>query len=124
TTFFKQRSVATCQLSSHLEKSFRQQGETYMKKNLVLVLVGVLSLTFLSCQRGADKAGGAPRIALVLKTLNNPFFIDMKKGDEDKAKQLGVDLTVQAAEREVDVEKQMQIIENLMQTKVAALCVK
>jgi ribose transport system substrate-binding protein len=94
-----------------------------MKKNLVFVLLGILSLTFLSCQRGADKAGGTPRIALVLKTLNNPFFIDMKKGAEDKAKQLGVDLTVQAAEREVDVEKQMQIIENLIQTKVAALCV-
>jgi ribose transport system substrate-binding protein len=94
-----------------------------MKKNLVFVLLGILSLTFLSCQRGADKAGSAPRIALVLKTLNNPFFIDMKKGAEDKAKQLGVDLTVQAAEREVDVEKQMQIIENLIQTKVAALCV-
>ena len=78
-----------------------------MKKNLVFVLLGILSLTFLSCQRGADQAGGAPRIALVLKTLNNPFFIDMKKGAEDKAKELGVDLTVQAAEREVDVEKQM-----------------
>jgi ribose transport system substrate-binding protein len=94
-----------------------------MKKNLVIIVLGILSPTFLGCQRGADQAGGAPRIALVLKTLNNPFFIDMKKGAEDKAKQLGVDLTVQAAEREVDVEKQMQIIENLIQTKVAALCV-
>ena len=36
---------------------------------------------------------------------------------------MGVNLIVQAAEREVDVEKQMQIIENLIQTKVAALCV-
>jgi ribose transport system substrate-binding protein len=59
----------------------------------------------------------------VLKTANNPFFIDMQKGAEDAAKKLGVQLIVQAAEREVDVEKQMQIIENLIQTKVAALCV-
>src|SRR5205085_10481574 len=36
---------------------------------------------------------------------------------------LGVNLVVQAAEREVDVEKQMQIIENLIQRNVAALCV-
>ena len=94
-----------------------------MKKGLVLILLGMLSITFLSCQRGAEQAGGAPRIALVLKTANNPFFIDMQKGAEETAKKLGVDLTVQAAEREVDVEKQMQIIENLIQTKVAALCV-
>ena len=92
-----------------------------MKKGLIFILLGFLSLTFLSCQRGAEQAGSAPRIALVLKTLNNPFFIDMQKGAEEAAKKLGVNLIVQAAEREVDVEKQMQIIENLIQTKVAAL---
>ena len=47
----------------------------------------------------------------------------MQKGAKDAAQKLGVNLIVQAAEREVDVEKQMQIIENLIQTKVAALCV-
>lgn len=94
-----------------------------MKQVLVLILLVVMSLTFLSCQRGPEQAGGVPRIALVLKTANNPFFIDMQKGAEDAAKKLGVNLIVQAAEREVDVEKQMQIIENLIQTKVAALCV-
>ena len=94
-----------------------------MKKGLVLTLAVILSLTFLGCQRGTEQPGSAPRIALVLKTANNPFFIDMQKGAEDAAKRLGVNLIVQAAEREVDVEKQMQIIENLIQTKVAALCV-
>jgi ribose transport system substrate-binding protein len=34
-----------------------------------------------------------------------------------------VNLVVQAAEREVDVDKQMQIIENLIQTKIGALAV-
>ncbi len=94
-----------------------------MKRVLVFVLVGIMSITFASCQRGTDQAAGAPRIALVLKTANNPFFIDMQKGAEEAAKKLGVTLVVQAAEREVDVEKQMQIIENLIQAKVAALCV-
>jgi ribose transport system substrate-binding protein len=94
-----------------------------MKRPLVLIVAGTMLLGFTSCQRGTDQAGGAPRIALVLKTANNPFFIDMQKGAEDAAKKLGVNLIVQAAEREVDVEKQMQIIENLIQAKVAALCV-
>ena len=95
-----------------------------MKKKLFLILLGILSITLISCQRGGDQTGGgAPRIALVMKTANNPFFIEMQRGAEEKAKKLGVNLIVQAADREVDVEKQMQIVENLIQTKVAALCV-
>src|SRR5919199_2004370 len=94
-----------------------------MKKTLIFILSVILSIALLSCQRGQEQAGGAPRIAFVMKTANNPFFIEMQKGAEDAAKRLGVDLVVQAAEREVDVEKQMQIVENLIQTKVAALCV-
>jgi ribose transport system substrate-binding protein len=62
-------------------------------------------------------------VALVLKTLNNPFFIDMQKGAQEAADRLGIDLVVQAAERETDVDKQMQIVENLIETGVAALCI-
>ncbi|HEV2861391.1 MAG TPA: sugar ABC transporter substrate-binding protein [Pyrinomonadaceae bacterium] len=94
-----------------------------MKKVPVLLLSAALSLGLVSCQRGSEQAGGRQRIALVMKTANNPFFIEMQKGAEEAAKRLGVELVVQAAEREVDVEKQMQIVENLIQTRVAALCV-
>lgn len=72
---------------------------------------------------GPGRAAGAPTVALVVKTLNNPFFIEMQQGAEEAAKRLGVTLVVQAAEREVDVERQMQIIENLIERKVSALCV-
>jgi len=95
-----------------------------MKKGLIFTLLGLLSITFISCQRGQEQAGGGPpRIAFVMKTANNPFFIEMQKGAQEEADKLGVKLIVQAAEREVDVEKQMQIVENLIQTKIAALCV-
>lgn len=66
---------------------------------------------------------GAPTIALVMKTLNNPFFIEMQRGAEQAAREAGVTLLVQAADREVDVERQMQIIENLIQRQVDALCI-
>ncbi len=79
-------------------------------------------LAAFSCNR-PDDSGGSPRIALVLKTLNNPFFLEMQSGAEEAAKRLHADLIVQAAERELDVEKQMQIIENLIQTQVDALCI-
>jgi len=76
-----------------------------------------------SCNREPASSNNRPRIALVLKTLNNPFFIEMQRGAEEAAKALNVELTVQAAERETDVDKQMQIIENLIQAKVNALAV-
>jgi ribose transport system substrate-binding protein len=92
-----------------------------------IVIVHTLSLFILflliSCQRGENTNKEGPLVALVMKTLNNPFFIDMQRGAEDAANNLGVTLMVQAAEREVDVEKQMQIIENLIQREVDVLCI-
>ena len=94
----------------------------------------VTALLLTGCNRGDTSAptagasasaspGGKPTVALVVKTLNNPFFIEMQKGAEEAAKKAGVTLVVQAADREVDVERQMQIIENLIERKVNALCV-
>ena len=79
-----------------------------------------------ACNRPAEQKPGEtakPTIALVLKTLNSPFFIEMQRGAQAEADRLGVNLVVQAAEREVDVDKQMQIIENLIQTRVGALAI-
>jgi ribose transport system substrate-binding protein len=81
---------------------------------LVLVLVA-------GCRQRQQETG-VPSIALVMKTLNNPFFVDMQQGAEEAAKSLNAQLIVQAAERELDVEKQMQIIENLIQRQVSAIC--
>ena len=71
------------------------------------------------CNRG--KASDAPTVALVVKTLNNPFFIEMEKGARAAADSLKIPLVVQAPEREIDVEKQMQIVENLIQDQVKVL---
>jgi len=90
-------------------------------------LAGILPAVLLTMACGApapqSTAPAKPRVALVLKTLNSPFFIDMQKGAQAAADKLGLDLVVQAAEREVDVEKQMQIVENLIQTGVKVLLI-
>lgn len=87
---------------------------------LALLVVAVTA----ACNRGgATETGGAPRVAFVMKTLNHPFFLDMQRGAEDAAKATGLQLVVQAAEREIDVEKQVQIIENLLQTGIRVLIV-
>lgn len=94
-----------------------------MKKVFWLVVV-IFSMCCVACQRGEQQSDdGRPTVALVMKTLNNPFFIEMQKGAQEAADRLGINLLLQAAEREVDVEKQMQIIENLIQRNVDAICV-
>ncbi|MCZ7636974.1 MAG: sugar ABC transporter substrate-binding protein [Verrucomicrobia bacterium] len=90
-----------------------------------LGLVLLLGLVTAGCNRAGAPASAKnhrTRVALVMKTLNSPFFLDMKRGAEEAARELGVELVAQAPEREVDVEKQMQIVENLIQTRVDALC--
>jgi len=94
-----------------------------MKRQVFIFFIISLIFLAVNCQRGEKSTEQGNTIALVMKTLNNPFFIDMQRGAEQAANQLGVNLIVQAAEREVDVEKQMQIIENLIQRKVDAICV-
>src|SRR5262245_36805734 len=93
-----------------------------MKRAATFILL--LAAFSLSCNRGTTSTGGGkPTVALVLKTLNHPFFVDMRRGAQEAADRLGVTLQVQAAEREIDVEKQMQIVENLIQTGIQALCI-
>src|SRR6185503_15600307 len=103
-----------------------QVRETMAKRKLAVVMAAALLAAGCGPRAEApktDAAPEAPRVALVLKTLNSPFFIDMEKGAQEAARRLGVNLTVQAAEREVDVDKQMQIIENLIQTGIKVLLV-
>jgi ribose transport system substrate-binding protein len=87
----------------------------------VLALLAVFALAAAACNRDTGPKSNRPRVALVMKTLNNPFFIDMQRGAEAAAQRLDVELVVQAAERETDVERQMQIVENLIQAHVDAL---
>ncbi len=86
--------------------------------SLLALSLGVGALA--ACNRGAD-ATAKPAVALVLKTLNNQFFIDMEAGARSVADSLGLELIVQAPEREIDVEKQMQIVENLLQRQIKVL---
>jgi ribose transport system substrate-binding protein len=90
-----------------------------LRITLLLIIVGVASTA--SCNREGARSDSRPRVALVLKTLNSPFFIEMQRGAQEAAQRIGVDLVVQAAEREVDVERQMQIVENLIQSRIAAI---
>ncbi len=73
-----------------------------------------------------EKPVAAPqvqRIALVMKTLTNPFFIEMERGARRAEKELGVELLVKTASQETSIEQQIQIVEELIQLKVDAIVI-
>ncbi|HEX4914966.1 MAG TPA: sugar ABC transporter substrate-binding protein [Vicinamibacterales bacterium] len=92
-------------------------------RTFIIGLSLALSVFGSGCNREAPAAGDRKTVALVLKTLNHPFFVDMRRGAQDAADRLNVNLQVQAAEREIDVDKQMQIVENLLQTGIDVLAI-
>ncbi|MGE0495978.1 MAG: substrate-binding domain-containing protein [Vulcanimicrobiota bacterium] len=60
-------------------------------------------------------------VALVLKTVNNPFWVDVREGALAEAANSKVQLLVQAPPQETDVERQRQIVENMILRKVDAI---
>lgn len=62
-------------------------------------------------------------IGLVMKTLTNPFFVEMEKGARQAEKDLGVNLKVKTAAQETSIEQQIQLVEDLIADKVAAIVI-
>jgi ribose transport system substrate-binding protein len=62
-------------------------------------------------------------IALVMKTLTNPFFVEMEKGARRAEQKLGIQLIVKTAAQETSIEQQIEIIEGLIQAKVDAIVI-
>lgn len=63
------------------------------------------------------------KVALVMKTLTNPFFIEMEKGARRAEQALGVDLQVKTAAQETSIEQQIQIVDDLVAAKVGAIVI-
>lgn len=63
------------------------------------------------------------RIALVMKTLTNPFFVEMEKGARRAEKELGIDLQVKTAAQETSIEQQIQIVEDMIAAKIDAIVI-
>jgi ribose/xylose/arabinose/galactoside ABC-type transport system permease subunit/ABC-type sugar transport system substrate-binding protein len=98
----------------------------FIKKYLVPIIVvfvffiGGIIYSGIQSYRNAD----IPKIAFIMKTLNNPFFITMAEGAEKAIKEHPkYKLLIQAPETETDVELQMRMVENMITQKVKAICI-
>lgn len=82
-------------------------------KRLLTVLFVLLLVVALG---GQVFAAGEPKIGLAMIDLTNPFFVDVMKGGNIAAKEVGVNVIWKSAEG--SVEKEIAIIENFVQQKV------
>src|SRR5688500_19759070 len=63
---------------------------------------------------GALSANAADIVGLITKTETNPFFVKMRQGAEEKAKELGIELRTAAGKYDGDNDGQVAAIENLI----------
>ncbi|HAT4156601.1 ribose ABC transporter substrate-binding protein RbsB [Clostridium perfringens] len=80
------------------------------------LMLMMLMTSFIGCGRD-----NKPKIGMVLSTLNNPFFVNMKDGAEKEAEKLGYDLVVLDSQN--DLAKERANVEDLIQLGVIALLI-
>lgn len=105
---------------------------------IALLIIVLFGLNVVSCSKSTsdksdsstqkkseqDKSGNSKKkIALVMKTLTNPFFIEMEKGARKAESEFGIDLIVKTGAKETSIEQQISIIEELINSKVDAIVI-
>lgn len=86
-----------------------------MKKLSMLISAALLSSTVSVAAQAQDT------MAIVVSTLNNPFFVTMKEGAENKAKELGYELIVLDSQN--DPSKELSNVEDLTIRGVKAILI-
>ena len=71
----------------------------------------------------AQTSAPAPRVALIMKTLTNPFFVDMEQGARRAQQASQVDLQVKTATQETSIEQQIQLVEQEIQSNAKAIVI-
>lgn len=77
------------------------------------------TLTIAAFSIGAGTAHAAGKIALVVSTLNNPFFVSMKQGAQAEAKKLGYQLIVLDSQN--DSAKELNNVEDVLHQGIKVL---
>ncbi|MCF0148551.1 MAG: ribose ABC transporter substrate-binding protein RbsB [Clostridium sp.] len=89
-----------------------------IKKILAFSLITIISMSFFM---GCSKRNDEKKVGIVLSTLNNPFFVNMKEGAEKEAEKLGFELIVLDSQN--DPAKERSNVEDLIQLGVVALLI-
>lgn len=89
-----------------------------MKNKFKLLTLGLAVVSMISISSLAEAAG---KIGLVVSTQDNPFFVTLKEGAVEKAKQLGYDIVVLDSQN--DPSKELGNVEDLLVKGVDVLLI-
>ena len=64
--------------------------------------------------KASETKGDKIKVAMILKTLSNPFWVNMEEGIKEEADKLGVDVEILASQSEEDLQGQLRIFEDLL----------
>ncbi len=103
------------------------------KKKLAALLAGIILLGALAGCGGDSSSGNGGGtetkteskgdIALLPMTLDNEFYVSMKNGAQEKCDELGYGLIAQSGTNHGDAAEQLQLMETMIQKKVAAIMI-
>jgi len=97
------------------------EGNSMKKRILAVLVMMVMVFTLTACggndtnETSGDVSGDGSdgiKIAYIVKAKSDEFWTTMEKGAYAYAEETGVELSFQAPEKETDVEKQVQMVEN------------
>jgi ribose transport system substrate-binding protein len=74
-------------------------------------------------ESGSNSAANSIDVAWIGKTLNNPWWISVADFAEKEAKNLGINLTVSLPQEEVDLDKQVAMVEQAIEKKMDAIII-
>jgi ribose transport system substrate-binding protein len=106
-----------------------------MKKKMIMVgmimtlitsmLVGCGSNNQKAEETSVEETSGTDKlkIGLIVKAVGDPFWLDLRDGAQEKADELGVELIFNAPNAETEVEKQINMLQDLISEDVDAICV-
>ena len=63
------------------------------------------------------------KVAFIMKSLTNPFFIEMAKGAREAQRESGIQLNVQASTPETSVEQQIRMVDTQIEARVDAIVI-
>lgn len=75
-----------------------------------------------AAEKPAAESGAKPYIPVISKGFQHQFWLAVKMGSEQAAKDFNVDITFEGPENESQVDKQVEMVQAALDKKPAALC--
>ncbi len=93
-----------------------------MKFLFVLLSVVLIASMLGGCSTANQSSSGKPYIPVISKGFQHQFWQAVKKGSEKAATDFNVEITFEGPESELQVDKQLEMLQTALDKKPAAIC--